>query len=375
MARAGRPDEDIGLALFGITDWGSFFTDLLAFFALYLAICISLNLEMGYAGIPNFGKVLYFAGGAAFSGSVAIRVAALLLNVGGNAVGINNFIIASQMTGLLKDNVPVSVVLILVTLLVGAVVGAALGYLSSFPAIRLREDYLAMLLLGSATFFQLFLNNYTPIINGTFGIGVPDMFAWAGQYATLAVTLLIAAFALLVYLYSERLVRSPLGRTLRAIRDNEAASEALGKDTVAIRREVLIVASIITGIAGALYTIYTGDTNPGIYDRVTWTFWPWLIVIMGGVANNVGVAVGSFVFVFLLKFIDAAKFTLQNVLPFDVNWLEYLVFGSALIVILMLRSQGILPEKSSATLGRQRVSAIVDKAKGAGAAEEPEDGP
>jgi len=375
LARAGRPDEDIGLALFGITDWGSFFTDLLAFFALYLAICISLNLEMGYAGIPNFGKVLYFAGGAAFSGSVAIRVAALLLNVGGNAVGINNFIIASQMTGLLKDNVPVSVVLILVTLLVGAVVGAALGYLSSFPAIRLREDYLAMLLLGSATFFQLFLNNYTPIINGTFGIGVPDMFAWAGQYATLAVTLLIAAFALLVYLYSERLVRSPLGRTLRAIRDNEAASEALGKDTVAIRREVLIVASIITGIAGALYTIYTGDTNPGIYDRVTWTFWPWLIVIMGGVANNVGVAVGSFVFVFLLKFIDAAKFTLQNVLPFDVNWLEYLVFGSALIVILMLRSQGILPEKSSATLGRQRVSAIVDKAKGAGAAEEPEDGP
>lgn len=375
MARAGRPDEDIGLALFGITDWGSFFTDLLAFFALYLAICISLNLEMGYAGIPNFGKVLYFAGGAAFSGSVAIRVAALLLNVGGNAVGINNFIIASQMTGLLKDNVPVSVVLILVTLLVGAVVGAALGYLSSFPAIRLREDYLAMLLLGSATFFQLFLNNYTPIINGTFGIGVPDMFAWAGQYATLAVTLLIAAFALLVYLYSERLVRSPLGRTLRAIRDNEAASEALGKDTVAIRREVLIVASIITGIAGALYTIYTGDTNPGIYDRVTWTFWPWLIVIMGGVANNVGVAVGSFVFVFLLKFIDAAKFTLQNVLPFDVNWLEYLVFGSALIVILMLRSQGILPEKSSATLGRQRVSAIVDEAKGAGAAEEPEDGP
>ncbi|HUI01686.1 MAG TPA: branched-chain amino acid ABC transporter permease [Nitrososphaerales archaeon] len=363
------------MALFGITDWGSFFTDLLAFFALYLAICISLNLEMGYAGIPNFGKVLYFAGGAAFSGSVAIRVAALLLNVGGNAVGINNFIIASQMTGLLKDNVPVSVVLILVTLLVGAVVGAALGYLSSFPAIRLREDYLAMLLLGSATFFQLFLNNYTPIINGTFGIGVPDMFAWAGQYATLAVTLLIAAFALLVYLYSERLVRSPLGRTLRAIRDNEAASEALGKDTVAIRREVLIVASIITGIAGALYTIYTGDTNPGIYDRVTWTFWPWLIVIMGGVANNVGVAVGSFVFVFLLKFIDAAKFTLQNVLPFDVNWLEYLVFGSALIVILMLRSQGILPEKSSATLGRQRVSAIVDKAKGAGAAEEPEDGP
>lgn len=349
------------LAIFGISNWGSFLTDLLAFFSIYLAISISLNLEMGYAGIPNFGKVLYFAGGAAFSGSVAIRVAAALLNVGGNPVGTDNFIIAGKMTTLLQHNVPVSLLLIGVTVLVGGLVGAFLGYISIFPAIRLREDYLAMLLLGSAAFFQLFLNNYTPVISGTFGIGIPDLFAWAGQYSTLASTLMITAFALIVYLYAERLVRSPLGRTLRAMRDNEAASEALGKDTVVIRRNVLIIAAVITGIAGALFTIYSGDTNPGIYDRVTWTFWPWLIVILGGAANNFGVALGSFIFVFLLKFIDAAKFTPQNVLPFDVNWLEYLAFGSVLILILMLRPQGLLGEKSSATLGESRVSGIVER--------------
>jgi len=349
------------LAIFGITNWGSFFTDLLAFFSLYLAISISLNLEMGYAGIPNFGKVLYFAGGAAFSGSVAIRVAAFLLNTKGNPVGIDNFIIADSMTNSLQHNIPVSFALIGVTILVGGLVGGFLGYISIFPAIRLREDYLAMLLLGSAAFFQIFLNNYTPIINGTFGIGIPDLFAWAGNYSTLAATLMITAFALIVYLYAERLVRSPLGRTLRAMRDNEAASEALGKDTVKIRRNVLIVAAVITGIAGAMFTIYSGDTNPGIYDRVTWTFWPWLIVIMGGVANNFGVALGSFVFVFLLKFIDAAKFTLQNVIPFDVNWLEYLAFGSILIVILMLRPQGLLGEKPSATLNESEISGIIER--------------
>jgi branched-chain amino acid transport system permease protein len=359
----------VPLAFLGIADLGSFLTDLLAFFSIYLAISISLNLEMGYAGIPNFGKVLYFAGGAAFSGSVAIRVAAWLLSVGGNPVGTDNFIIAGNMTGMLQHNIPVSIALIAVTILVGGLVGAFLGYISIFPAIRLREDYLAMLLLGAATFFQLFLNNYTPIINGPFGIGIPDLFAWAGSYSTLAATLLIAGFALVVYIYAERLVRSPLGRTLRAMRDNEAASEALGKDTVAIRRNVLIIAAVITGIAGALFTIYSGDTNPAIYDRVTWTFWPWLIVIMGGAANNFGVALGSFVFVFLLKFIDLEKFTLQNVLPFDVNWLEYLAFGSILILILLLRPQGISGEKPSATLSESRISSIVERAPEEEAAE------
>ena len=346
------------LSFLGITNYGSFLTDLLAFFALYLTISISLNLEMGYAGIPNFGKVLYFMAGAAFSGAVAIRAAAWLLHVGGDPVGLDNFLIANKITALLANDIPASVALIALTMLIGAVVGGFIGYISIFPAIRLREDYLAMLLLGAAAFFQIFLSNYSPIINGSLGIGIPDLFAWAGNYSTLAATLLIAAFAVAVYVYAEKMVRSPLGRTLRAMRDNEAAAEALGKDNVAIRRNVLIIAAMITGVAGALYTIYTGDTNPAIYDRVTWTFWPWLIVIMGGVANNVGVAVGSFVFVFLLKYIDATKFQLQNVLPFDVTWLEYLAFGSLLIVILLVRPQGILPEKPSATLKTSRIEQI-----------------
>ena len=119
---------------------------------------------MGYAGIPNFGKVLYFMGGAAFSGSVAIRASAWLLNAKGDPVGLDNFIIASQLTTRLQSDIPASVLLIAVTVAVGAFVGGVLGYISIFPAIRLREDYLAMLLLGAAAFFQIFLGNYSPII-------------------------------------------------------------------------------------------------------------------------------------------------------------------------------------------------------------------
>ncbi|MDA4123559.1 MAG: branched-chain amino acid ABC transporter permease [Thaumarchaeota archaeon] len=349
------------LAVLGITNWNVFLTSLLAFFALYLIISITLNLEMGYAGIPNFGKVLYFMGGAAFSGSVAIRAAAWITHVRGDPVGLDNFIIAANLTTILQSNIPASVALIALTMAIGGLVGGILGYISIFPAIRLREDYLAMLLLGSAAFFQIFLSNYSPIINGSLGIGIPNFFAWAGSYSTLAATLLIAGFALVVYVYAERMVRSPLGRTLRAMRDNEAASEALGKDTVAIRRNVLIIASIITGVAGALYTIYSGDTNPAIYDRVTWTFWPWLIVILGGVASNSGVAVGTFIFIFLMQYIDATKYYLQNVLPFDVTWLEYLLFGSLLVVVLLVRPQGILKEKPSHTLTKSEISGIVGR--------------
>jgi branched-chain amino acid transport system permease protein len=343
------------LAILGIVNWNAFLTSLLAFFALYLIITISLNLEMGYAGIPNFGKVLYFMGGAAFSGSVAIRAAAWIMHARGDPVGLDNFIIAANLTTMLQSDIPASVLLIAITMAIGGLIGGILGYISIFPAIRLREDYLAMLLLGGAAFFQIFLANYSPIINGSLGIGIPNFFAWAGSYSTLAATLLIAGFALAVYVYAERLVRSPLGRTLRAMRDNEAASEALGKDTVTIRRNILIIASVITGVAGALYTIYSG---------VTWTFWPWLMVILGGVASNSGVAIGTFVFIFLLEYIDATKYYLQNILPFDVTWLEYLLFGTLLIVVLMVRPQGILKEKPSATLSKSEVSGIMGRLRG-----------
>src|SRR5208337_3446853 len=107
------------LAILGITNWPNFLTSLLALFALYLIISITLNLEMGYAGIPNFGKVLYFMGGAAFSGTVAIRAAAWIMHTRGDPVGLDNFIIASQLTTMLKSDIPASVALIAITMAVG----------------------------------------------------------------------------------------------------------------------------------------------------------------------------------------------------------------------------------------------------------------
>ncbi len=364
-----------------------FMVDLGIIFVLYLVVSLTLNLEAGYTGVPNFGKVMFVAGGAAVAGSVSGRLSALILaiNTHGNYNG-NIANIITQVNPILSTDPLLSIELLLLGVVLAAGVGAGLGFLASYPAIRLREDYLGMLLLASAQFFQIFLRGYDPLIGGTQGIEVPDLFAWPVKIITQGIAVpdlftwpvkiivvrvnvigvrdivvlgVLGIFAFLVYFYSETVARSPLGRTLRAVRDNEVASRALGKDDVAIRRRVIVIASAISGITGALLTFYVGSVGAETWTRVTWTFWPWVIVIIGGAANNLGVAVGAFSFTFLMRIIDQVKFQFQPYLPIDVNWFEYLMFAALLILILMFRPDGILPERSSTTLPRQTVAMIM----------------
>ena len=357
------------LILFDI-DLIKFLIDFGILYMLFLMVSLSLNLEAGYAGIPNFGKVLFVAGGAAVAGSVSGRLAALIVGI--STPGDYNTLIAriiGQINVTLSSNVLLAVELLLLGVLLAAGVGAALGYLVSFPSIRLREDYLGMLLLASAQFFQILLRGYEPLIGGTQGILVPDVFAWASTgigVRDVAVLSVLVIFAFLVYLYLERVARSPLGRTLRAIRDDEVASRALGKDDVALRRRVIVIASAISGMAGALLTFYVGSVGAETWTRITWTFWPWVIVIIGGAANNLGVALGAFSFTMILKGVDQVKFKFQDLIPFDVNWLEYLAIASLLILILILRPGGVLPEKSSETLPRQTVALMMEPSVDAG---------
>ncbi len=348
-----------------------FMIDLMIAFALYLVVSLSLNLEAGFAGVPNFGKVMFVAAGAVVAGSVSGRLAAFILGVNTHG-NYNGFIaqIITQLDSSLSGNAVLSIEILLLGVLLAAAIGASLGFLTSYPAIRLREDYLGMLLLASAQLFQIFLGGYEPLIGGTQGIEVPNLFGWAGngiEVRDVVVLGFLALFAGLVYFYAERVARSPLGRTLRAVRDNEVAARALGKDDVAIRRNVIIIASAISAMAGALLTFYVGAVNAESWTRITWTFWIWVMLIIGGAANNAGVALGAFSFTFLFKVVDQVKFYFQGSIPFDVNWLEYLMFASLLILILAFRPGGILPEKSSVTLPWRTVAEIMRPKSKAGA--------
>jgi branched-chain amino acid transport system permease protein len=355
------------IILFGNFNLVSFSIDFVAFYALYLAISLSLNLEFGYAGIPNFGKVLFIAAGAAFGGSISGRLAAWALNVPvhGDFI-VNNPRIILAVNTILPSQPLFVVVMFLIALAIGAAIGGLFGYLASFPAIRLREDYLGMLLLAVAQFFQVIMLAYTPLTGGDQNIAVPNPYIYFSNlgtgYATLAAAMVISIFAVLVYIYAERVGRSPLGRTLKAVRESEDAARALGKDDVAFRRNILIVASAIAGMVGAIFAFQVASVGFDTWTRFNWTFWPFLIVIIGGAGNNVGIAVGTFLFTLVLKGLTQLQPYLKPYLPFDVNWLTYLLFAAMLIGILMLRPEGLVKEKSAPTLPRRKLMSIVGSA-------------
>ncbi len=369
-----------------------FVLDLAAIFAAYLTVTASLNLEFGYTGIPNFGKVLAFAAGAF---SVGFFPGRLLSSIYGLDRGIgaytNNQILASCVTGYasfkpavlqgvkyIEDNVVVttcltrllqndpllSIAMEFATVIFASGIGALLGFLSSYPAIRLREDYLAMTLLAMAEVANVIGYNYPEIAGGTLGVAIPDPYAWVGASSRFFLaTFALGSVAIIAYLYLWRVSSSPFGRVMKAVRDGEIAAEAMGKDVVRIRQKVLVVSSAIAAAGGALWAFYTGGVIATAYDRVSWTFWPWVMVIMGGAGNNLGVLLGTGLFVTSRKLIDYYKFSLGSVLPFNVVWLDRLGLGIVLLIMLIVRPQGILAEKPRLPLSREKILAIMERVK------------
>jgi branched-chain amino acid transport system permease protein len=343
-----------------------FLIDLLASFSIYLIISLSLNLEFGYGGVPNFGKVLAVAGGAFVVGSIPGRIIVNLINIDKNLDYItNNAFIITQVTNELKNNIPLSFSIFILSIVIAAIVGAILGFIASYPAIRLREDYLGITLLAMGEILRVIGNNYPPLIGGSLGVQAPDPFAWiGGDLRFTVITFVMLFIAIIIFIYIEFLVRSPLGRALRAIRDNEIAASALGKYIPMIRMKVLMVGSAIGAIGGALYAFYTQAVIAGTYNRVDWTFWPWTMVLLGGAANNIGVALGTLIFVGARKLIIFYKGFFAPYLPFDVVWLDMLLLGTVLILVLIFKPEGIIPEKPTHTIKTNQIKKILENKKG-----------
>ncbi len=337
-------------------------------FCLFLIISLTVNLEFGYAGIPNFGKVLFVAVGAFAAGSLSFRLMIYVMGLQASDIFSQQANFVPQIDAYLSHNPLAAIGLALFMLAIGASLGGIVGFLSSYPAIRLREDYLGMLLLASGEFFNTFSQAYYPFLGGAQGLTAPDpVFPEASPTGPVVVLAILAAFAVGIYLYAERVGRSPLGRTLRAVRDNEVASEALGKDNVAIRRNVLIVSSAIAGVAGVLWLFYQPYIEPGTtgsYTRQIFTFIPFVIVILGGASNNRGVLIGTFVYMLIIEAFSQGTTALISAgyqLPVDPNRLQQILIGSLLIIILLRRPQGLVPEKPTLTMAKARLREIADR--------------
>ncbi|MFQ5870995.1 MAG: branched-chain amino acid ABC transporter permease [Candidatus Geothermarchaeales archaeon] len=345
-------------------------TTVVAWFGFYLIVTLTLNVEYGFAGIPNFGKMLVVAGGAFVAGFFPGRFVVWLAGIDLSGIqpppGIDPYIfrntqIVTEVTSILSEDVGLSLMIFIATLAVAAVVGAGLGYIAAYPTVRLREEFLAMTLLGVAEVWRLIGMRYEPLVGGAIGVQIPDPFAWIGGALRFQILpLIILGIALLIFFYVRRLTKSPLGRVLRAVRDSEVAAATVGKNIVNFRIRSLVVASALGAIAGALFSFYTLSLTAVSFNRVWWTFWPWVMLLMGGMANNWGVLLGTFTFVAARQLIFFYNDVLQPFIPFSVVWLDPLLLGGALLAILMFRPQGILPEKPIKTLSpkEMRLGAI-----------------
>lgn len=352
---------------------GTLVTDLTqpaTLFGLFLILSLTINLEFGYTGVPNFGKVLFVIAGAYVAGSLGYRLMAYVLALNGDIFALQGTFVP-QIDSRLGHDPLLALGLTVFMLAFGAGVGGLVGFLSSYPAIRLREDYLGMLLLASGEFFNIFSLAYIPFLGGGQGTLVPDpIYPLPNPQGPLIVLGVVIAFAIATYVYAERVGRSPLGRTLRAVRDNEVASEALGKDNVGIRRNVLIVGSMISGIVGVLFLFYQPYIEPGVtgsFTRQTMTFIPFVIVILGGASNNRGVLFGTFVYMLIIEaFSQGTTYVLSQgyVLPVDPNRIQLILIGTILIVILLKRPQGLIPEKATLTMAKKRLRKIGESVSG-----------
>ncbi|MBU2999048.1 branched-chain amino acid ABC transporter permease [Roseovarius nubinhibens] len=278
----------------------------------FMILALALNLQWGIAGMVNFGIAGFYAMGAYVSGLLVAKL--------GVPVGIA---------------IPAACV-------AGWVLGGAVALLS----VRLREDFLAIVTLGVGEVIRLIVLNEDQITEGPRGLrieGRPFGDLIGPELYPLFYLLLVAVCVLLTYLVCERIRRAPMGRTLRAIREDDVVAEVLGKNVLMHRVLTFAIGGFFMGLAGALYAHYVQNISPEVFMPVVAMF-IWMSVIVGGAGNNRGILIGAGTVMIFLEgtrfigdftdFLDAEKMSAMRII----------LIGFLLIVTLRLRPRGLLPE-------------------------------
>lgn len=320
--------------------------DLFMFFLLYLIVTMNLNFMYGYTGIPHFGISLSVAGGGYVVGALSGRILRWVYNVYPELDFMyENSKITNEINANLVNDPLVGIGVFLLIIVISLILNAGLGYIVSRPAIRLSGSYLIIVLIGMAEAMRIIGMNYYPLVGGTFWVHVPDVFIWMGDLRIEGFLIICTIFTLGIFLILQAMSTSPLGRLVRAVRENPVSAECVGKDIVGIRTKVVVMCSALTSIAGVLYGFYIHAVLSTAYTRSTWTFYPWLMFMVGGIGNNMGAALGTFVFITLRRLIIFYKHNIEIFVPFQVQWLEQIMTGAMLLLIILFRPQGLLPEK------------------------------
>ena len=316
------------LAMFTLTD----LLDLIVI----MVVVLALNLMAGYAGIPNFGMAVFVFIGAFSLAGIGTRLSLLLVNrmdpgfidtlsrehvfiavryngslrdlvlygVAGDPVV--NRIAVPRLERIVSEDLAVSIILFTAVFGLAVIMGALTGIIASFAATRLREDYLAIILLAFSEMAVTVIFDQTDALaggpNGAWVVrpwpavleNAVEPITPGGVSPDLMVALIVALLTLLLcILYAERIANSPMGRMLRAMRDDDLAISVYGRDVTLTRLKVMAVGAAMASIAGAIYATMHSPVKAVDYNRVDWTFIPWAMMILGGMANNWGVILGA----------------------------------------------------------------------------------
>ncbi|MBI3328745.1 MAG: branched-chain amino acid ABC transporter permease [Nitrospinae bacterium] len=297
---------------------------------IYAIFALGLNVQWGYTGLFNIGIAGFFAVGAYTS--------ALL------TTPMPEGVYATYVEQLVGLDLPFPL-----GLLGAAATSGALALLVGIPTLRLRDDYLAIATIGIAESIRLIFNNERWLANGPRGLtGLPQpLRSWVepNHYNYIYLGIVVLAMAA-VYWASERGIRSPWGRVLRAIREDEVASAMHGKHVFAFKLQALVLGAAFMGLAGALYAHYVRAISPDVFTPLFGTFLIWVMLMLGGSGNNKGAILGAFV---VWGIWTGTTFVTDQTLPpfwaARAPYLRFLLIGLLLEAIILLRPQGLLGEE------------------------------
>lgn len=304
---------------------------LLTFGGIYAILSLGLNIQWGFTGLFNAGIAGFFAIGAYVS--AILTTAPSTRHLGGYQLPIPLGLLAAMLAS------------------------AVIAWGVARICIRLRADYLAISTLGIAEIFRLILKNELWATNGARGVSyVPKPFEHLAEpWNQLAMMALVLVIVAVLYFLLERARTSPWGRVMSAIRENEPAALAAGKNVDRLRIEAFVTGSGIMGLGGALMAHYLKFIDPNAADPLTATFLVWVMLIVGGSANNLGAILGAM----LMWTVWSATEILTSHLPADLAirsaYIRVFLIGLMLQIVLQKYPNGLLPERRLGSAKRKAV--------------------
>jgi branched-chain amino acid transport system permease protein len=302
---------------------------------IYTIFALGLQLQFGFAGLLNFGQVAFMAVGAYTMAILVVKE------------GWSTWLAAP----------------------LGVAAAAVAGLLLGLPSLRLRSDYFAIVTIAFSEIVRYVATNETSLTGGSQGTIALGKIGQAAQYngqwerfqgwvqdrlhlssKDAAMLVIVWAVALVLLTLVWLAVRTPWGRVLRAIREDEDAAASLGKNVLAYKLQALALGAALAGVAGLFYAWQFSFFSPNDFQPLL-TFFAWMIVILGGLGRVWAVPVGAAVFGFLFagtRFLDFRPLSYLD--SADRAYLRLILIGLVIIGLVLLRPQGLLGKREEMVL-------------------------